>query len=88
MNQREVSDTLRGLIDSTSEFYKRFGVTPNLETSIRVFKEEVDELIEAAEIGTDNDHIAEEAADVFVTAIGICMASGVDMEADPCEVSR
>ena len=80
MSQREVTDTLRGLINSTAEFYARFDVTPNLETSIRVFKEEVDELIEAADIGTDKDHIAEEAADVFVTAIGICMASGVDLE--------
>jgi len=45
-----------------------------------VFQEEVAELIEAAQAGVDKNHIAEEAADVFVTAIGICLASGVDTE--------
>ena len=40
----------------------------------------MNESIEAAEVGTDRDHIAEEAADVFVTAIGVCAATGVNVE--------
>jgi NTP pyrophosphatase (non-canonical NTP hydrolase) len=73
-------DTLRDLIDSTINLHKRFGVTPQLEVTLRVFQEEVDELIEAAQQATDKQHIAEEAADVFVTAIGMCLAAGVDGE--------
>ncbi|KAB2903420.1 MAG: hypothetical protein KJ064_20575 [Anaerolineae bacterium] len=71
-------DTLQELIRSTLEFYARFDVQPQLESAVRVFREEVDELIEAAALGTDPAHIAEEAADVMVTAIGICLSRGVD----------
>lgn len=74
------TDSLRDLAHSTLEFYARFGVQPQANETIQNFREEVNELIEAAEIGTDHDHIAEEAADVFVTAIGVCAASGVDVE--------
>ena len=38
------------------------------------------ELIEAALHGDDKAHIAEEAADVMVTAIGVCQSVGVDIE--------
>ncbi len=75
-----MTDTLRDLIRSTVEFYDRFEVTPQLEPSLRVFQEEVDELIEATHNGDNKQHIAEEAADVFVTAIGMCLAAGVDGE--------
>ncbi|MBZ0308246.1 MAG: hypothetical protein K8I82_19430 [Anaerolineae bacterium] len=71
-------DTLQELIRSTIEFYARFGVQPQLENAKRVFQEEVQELIDAAEAGADSAHIAEEAADVMVTAIGICLSRGVD----------
>ncbi len=71
-------DTLQELIRSTIEFYARFGVQPQLENAKSVFQEEVQELIDAAEAGTDPAHIAEEAADVMVTAIGICLSRGVD----------
>lgn len=77
---RQIDDTLKSLIESTQEFFERFDVTPQLPTTIRVFEEEVGELIEAAEAGTDMNHIAEECADVFVTAIGICLAHGIDAE--------
>lgn len=77
---RQVDDTLKGLIESTQEFFARFKVNPQLPTTIRVFQEEVGELIEAAEEGTDLNHIAEECADVFVTAIGICLAHGIDAD--------
>ncbi len=70
-------DVLRDLIRSTLAFYERFGVTPQVNPATRVFEEEVHELIEAARAGTDKDHIAEEAADVFVTVIGLCTAAGV-----------
>jgi NTP pyrophosphatase (non-canonical NTP hydrolase) len=73
-------DSLRHLAQSTREFYERFGVQPQLENCIQNFQEEVRELIEAAREGSNPDHIAEETADVFVTAIGICYAAGVSVE--------
>ncbi len=73
-------DSLRDLAQSTDEFYQRFGVTLQLEDCITNFQEEVRELIEAARDGSDPAHIAEESADVFVTAIGVCFASGIDVE--------
>src|ERR1041384_11166 len=74
------SDALRDLAVSTTEFYRRFNVQPEVNACIRNFREEVLELIQAAQDGTDKNHIAEEAADVFVTAIGICYAAGVDID--------
>jgi NTP pyrophosphatase (non-canonical NTP hydrolase) len=73
-------DALRDLAHSTRAFYERFAVQPQLDECITVFQEEAGELIEAARAGINQDHIAEEAADVFVTAIGLCYASGVDLE--------
>lgn len=74
------NDPLRDLIRSTLEFYARFGVKSQVADAVRNFREEVNELIEAASAGQDKDHIAEEAADVIVTIIGICDAAGVDAE--------
>jgi NTP pyrophosphatase (non-canonical NTP hydrolase) len=74
------SDPLRDLIRSTLSFYARFGVTPQLEASTLVFQEEVDEFIEAAHDDHDVNHVAEEAADVIVTVIGLCEAAGVPPE--------
>ena len=74
------SDALRDLALSTTAFYQRFSVQPEVTACIRNFREEVMELIQAAQDGTDKNHIAEEAADVFVTAIGICYAAGVDID--------
>ncbi|MEO8395469.1 MAG: hypothetical protein ABI700_20920 [Chloroflexota bacterium] len=73
-------DSLRDLAQSTLDFYERFGVTPQIDDTIQNFQEEVRELIEAGREGHDLAHTAEEAADVFVTAMGICFASGVDVE--------
>lgn len=73
-------DPLRDLIRATLEFYARFDVQPQVPDATRNFEEEVRELIEAAQVGLDKDHIAEEAADVFVTTIGLCEAAGVDAE--------
>ena len=84
MNNHNTGDSLRDLAQSTQDFYERFGVMPtgnvDLTGWIRNFQEEVNELIEAAHDGTNKDHIAEEAADVFVTAIGVCFATGVDVD--------
>ncbi len=74
------TDPLRDLIRSTLAFYERFGVTPQLEAATLVFQEEVDEFIEAAHDDHDVQHIAEEAADVIVTVIGLCEAAGVPPE--------
>jgi NTP pyrophosphatase (non-canonical NTP hydrolase) len=74
------SDSFRDLARSTLDFYARFGATPKREPAIRKFEEEVRELIDAARDGSDPAHIAEEAADVFVTAMGICFASGIDTD--------
>jgi phosphoribosyl-ATP pyrophosphohydrolase len=74
-------DSLRDLAQSTQNFYERFGVVPELNGCIQNFREEVNELIEAAQTGENKVHIAEEAADVFVTAIGVCFASGVSVDA-------
>lgn len=71
------NDPLRDLIDSTLAFYQRFDVQPQLEAATLVFEEEVDEFIEAAHDNTSRIHIAEEAADVIVTVIGLCEAAGV-----------
>ena len=73
-------DALRDLAQSTADFYARFGVTPQIENCIQNFSEEVRELIDAARDGQNLDHIAEEAADVVVTAIGVCFAAGVSVE--------
>ncbi len=74
------TDPLRQLIDSTLAFYERFDYVPELEGATRVFQEEVRELIEAAHDGQDKNHIAEEAADVIVTVVGLCAAAGVERE--------
>lgn len=73
-------DPLRDLIRSTLEFYARFEVPRDVPAALRNFREEAGELAEAAAAGQDADHIAEEAGDVFVTAIGVCWAAGVSME--------
>lgn len=73
-------DALRDLAQSTADFYARFDVTPQVNDAVKNFEEEVRELIEAAHAGTDPDHTAEEAADVIVTAIGVCYASGISID--------
>lgn len=76
----ENKDSLRDLIRATLEFYARFDFHLEVPSATRVFQEEVGELIEAAHDGTNKDHIAEEAADVMVTVIGLCAAAGVEPE--------
>lgn len=74
------TDSLRDLAASTTAFYERFGVTPELQGCITNFNEEVYELVQAALDGTDKAHIAEECADVVVTALGVCFASGIEID--------
>ncbi len=75
-----INDPLRDLIRSTLSFYERFGWQPLTNDAIRVFEEEVREVTEAAQDGKDKNHIAEEAADVIVTLIGVCQSTGVTPE--------
>lgn len=87
-NNHHTNDPLRDLAHSTLTFYERFGLHPDVADMIQNFREEVGELVEAAQDGTDKQHIAEEAGDVFVTAIGVCWASGVDIEQLVAQVYR
>jgi NTP pyrophosphatase (non-canonical NTP hydrolase) len=80
MSDARTGDPLRDLIRSTLDFYARFGLEPIVDDAIGVFEEEVGEFIEAARDRTDPDHIAEEAADVIVTVIGVCDSAGIDMD--------
>lgn len=75
-----MTDSFRDLIRSTLDFYDRFDVQPQLDEATAVFQEEVNEFIEAAHLGMDKDHIAEEAGDVLVTVIGLCAAAEVEPE--------
>ncbi len=79
-DNHHTGDALRDLAQSTADFYARFDVQPQVEDAIMNFQEEARELIEAARDGGDLDHIAEESADVFVTAIGVCFARGLDVD--------
>lgn len=75
---KTLTDPLRDLIRSTLEFYERFGIKPIPEDMEKVFLEEVHEFLEAVQLGQDKDHMAEEAADVIVTVIGLCYAADID----------
>jgi NTP pyrophosphatase (non-canonical NTP hydrolase) len=74
------TDPLRDLAISTYAFYRRFHVTPQPQFESQNFLEEVNELLEAVASGQDRDHIAEEAADVIVTTIGLCASMGVEID--------
>jgi NTP pyrophosphatase (non-canonical NTP hydrolase) len=80
MTAELANDSLRDLAQSTMDFYARFEVVPQVSSCVKNFREEVDELVEAVQTGSSKDHTAEEAADVFVTAIGLCCAAGVEIE--------
>lgn len=79
MNPTHTGDPLRDLAQSTLDFYARFEYTPDQQSTITNFNEEVYELVEAALAG-DKAHAAEECADVFVTALGVCFAQGLTVE--------
>jgi NTP pyrophosphatase (non-canonical NTP hydrolase) len=72
-------DALRDLAESTLAFYARFDYTPDAQSTITNFNEEVYELVEAALEG-DKAHAAEECADVIVTALGVCFAQGLSVD--------
>ncbi len=81
-------DPLRMLAASTQAFYERFGVRLEAADAIRVFEEEVGELIEAVRDGDSSQHIGEEAADVIVTVLGVCFAAGLSIEDVVQQVNR
>jgi hypothetical protein len=53
---RNTGDSLRDLAQSTLAFFERFGVKPTVNDCVQNLREEVAELIEAAQIGTDQNH--------------------------------
>jgi NTP pyrophosphatase (non-canonical NTP hydrolase) len=73
-------DPLRDLARSTYDFFRRFEVTPQPQAAAQNFLEETNELLEAAASGTNRIHLAEEAADVMVTIIGMCASAGVGID--------
>ncbi|MFZ0545330.1 MAG: MazG nucleotide pyrophosphohydrolase domain-containing protein [Candidatus Promineifilaceae bacterium] len=79
MNNNQ-TDPLRDLAQSTYDFFDRFDVSPKPENASKNFLEEVNELLDAVELGENQTHIAEEAADVFVTVIGLCASVGVTID--------
>ena len=80
MTTPAAENPLIDLARSTFAFHDRFGVTPTIEPASRNLLEEVHEFTEAAKGGSEKSHIAEEAADVFVTALGLCRAAGVGVD--------
>lgn len=79
------------LFRSTAALYARFEVEPTLENTSRRFFEEVCEFKEACDYGefTDAmDLIADEAADVLVTTIGMLLAAGVGAKALQAAIER
>jgi NTP pyrophosphatase (non-canonical NTP hydrolase) len=79
MSASRSGDALRDLAASTLAFYARFDYTPDAQSTITNFNEEVYELVEAALQG-DQAHAAEECADVIVTALGVCFAQGLSTD--------
>lgn len=81
------------LYRSTAALYARFEVEPTLENTSRRFFEEVCEFKEACdyEAFTDSDTrilIANEAADVLVTTIGMLLAMGMKPHELAAAISR
>ena len=79
MSAARTGDALRDLAASTLDFYARFDYTPDAQSTITNFNEEVYELVEAA-LENDRAHTAEECADVIVTALGVCFAQGLTLD--------
>jgi NTP pyrophosphatase (non-canonical NTP hydrolase) len=59
------------------DFYSRFHVSPRLPDAAEHFLEEVQEFVEAAAGQRDKSQMAEEAADVLVTLMGVSYAAGL-----------
>lgn len=61
---------------STVSLYFRFHVTPTVENTSMVFREEARELL-LAQAGEPDENVAEECADVLVTALGVLLSRGI-----------
>lgn len=73
------TEPLTAVWQSTAALYERFGLKPNVQNTTEVFSEETAELLHAAMLESPVN-TALEAADVIVTALGICMARGVTLD--------
>lgn len=80
-------EALERLFRSTLDLYARFGCVPTVDNTAMVFTEETRELLEATH-GDDLQHIAEEAGDVLVTTLGICIAHGLTYEQVTSAIER
>lgn len=69
---------LNELWDSTANLYTRFDVTPTVENTSLVFREEARELL-LAQASEPDENVAEECADVLVTALGVLMSRGITL---------
>lgn len=73
------TEPLAAVWQSTAALYERFGLKPTVNNTTMVFSEETAELLHAALLESPAN-TALEAADVIVTALGVCMARGVALE--------
>lgn len=79
-------DKINALYQSTVNLHERFGIDLPAPIAVqRVFEEEVRELIEASHevdqgVAGAQQHMAEEAADVFVTVLALCWSQGISLE--------
>ena len=95
-----MTDTLQALFDSTADLYARFGLdstTTPPDKRRKFFAEEADELKEASIISQlasmegyfeNTEDIANEAADNFVTIIGLLQAHGITLEELDAAIER
>lgn len=95
-----MTDTLQALYASTADLYARFGLDatttpPNKRR--KLFAEEADELKEASIVSDCMPYwivdepkadIANEAADVFVTVVGLLLAHAVEREDFDAAIQR
>ena len=74
-----MENALEHLWNATESLHKRFGVfPPDTSEALRVLNEEAFEVIEAALTG-DEQELADEAADLIVTLMGVLMARDVEL---------
>lgn len=78
-----MSDELKALWESTANLHKRFfpDSPPTFEARFRVFYEEIAELnLALMDISGNEPDVAKEAADVFVTTIGLLQWYGIPLD--------
>jgi len=72
-------DFLTRLYLSTDDLYARFGLRPTREATLAKLAEEARELTDAVVYDAPYEAIAEEAVDVLVCVLGVCIAAGITL---------